>query len=58
MLKYLNELKEEIISFKQVQDTDKFIRMVPVLENILRHMSANGLKKAFQEMEFIFLDKG
>ena len=58
MLKYLNELKEEIINFKQVQDTDKFIEMVPVLENILRHMSANGLKKAFQEMEFLSLAKG
>ena len=58
MLKYLNQIKEEICTYKKIQDETQLNEQVPVLANVIQHMSANNLKKAFKEIEFLQLEKG
>ena len=58
MLRYLNQIKEEISTYKKVQDLNQLNERVPVLANIIQHLSANNLKRVFKEIEFVQLEIG
>ena len=58
MLRYLNQIKEEISTYKKVQDLNQLNERVPVLANIIQHLSANNLKRVFKEIEFVQIEIG